>query len=228
MLQAIDDRLYVAHDDLYLPGRIHFPLRMTAMVLDKGEVVLHSPIAITDELAVALDQLGTVAHILAPNLMHHLYLAPALERWPKAKLYAAPGLAAKCPNLPIAQTLGDQVPAAWGHEIDQVLLAGMPKVNEVLFFHRPSASLLVTDLVFNLHRPPNWLTALILRMVGAHKRLAQSRVERLLTKDRDAARAALARVMDWPFERVIMAHGDIVDRDAKARMAEAWQWMLKD
>jgi hypothetical protein len=71
-----------------------------------------------------------------------------------------------------------------------------------------------------------WISGLVFRMVGAHRRLAQSRLLRLLVRDRAAAAASARRILAWDFERVVMAHGEIVDRDARARMTEALRWML--
>ena len=40
--------------------------------------------------------------------------------------------------------------------------------------------------------------------------------------DKGAARASLERILAWDFERVVLAHGDCIDTDAKARLREAW------
>ena len=59
--------------------------------------------------------------------------------------------------------------------IDQILIEGAPKLSEVVFFHRASRSLLVSDLFFNVTEPETWATGLLLRMMGTYKRFGRSR-----------------------------------------------------
>ena len=37
-----------------------------------------------------------------------------------------------------------------------------------------------------------------------------------------AARRAIERILQWYFERVILAHGDLIETDAKAVLRKAW------
>jgi hypothetical protein len=43
--------------------------------------------------------------------------------------------------------------------------------------------------------------------------------------DREAARAALARVLAWDIERVVIAHGVPVERDGKELVRRAFAWL---
>jgi hypothetical protein len=38
---------------------------------------------------------------------------------------------------------------------------------------------------------------------------------------------ALRRILDWDFERVVIAHGDVIERDAKAVVRKAWETPLR-
>lgn len=51
---------------------------------------------------------------------------------------------------------------------------------------------------------------------------------RLLTRDRKAARMALDRLLAWDFDRAIIAHGELLDREPKEAIREAWSWVLDD
>jgi hypothetical protein len=66
---------------------------------------------------------------------------------------------------------------------------------------------------------------LFLRIVGAWRRTAQSRMWRLLTKDREAAARSVEDVLSWDFDRLVMAHGDPVDGGARERVASALAWI---
>ena len=114
------------------------PARATAPLL------VHSPTPVDDALAAEIAALGPVGYIVAPNCFHHLHVRTFLARFPGAKVYGAPGLARKRPDLPLAGTLDDGAAMPWSGVIDQITLAGAPKLNEVVFLHRASRSLLVT------------------------------------------------------------------------------------
>jgi len=217
-IERVDDGLWCVAHDVYLPGGVHFPGRMTVVQLPSGALWLHSPVPIDDGLAGELAALGPVAHLVAPNQFHNLFLAQAAERYPEAAVYLAAGLADRVSGLPSGQVLatGDR----WEDVIEGRVVDGMPRLSESVFLHRPTATLVVTDLVFHFE-PSNWVTAWLLWMVGAKGRMASSRSVWFLTQDAAAARASVEAILVWPFERVIMAHGDIVSDDARARLAEA-------
>ena len=59
------------------------------------DLLIHSPVSIDDELIAELAMLGSARHIAAPNKFHHLFMPAWLVQFPEAKVYAAPGLAAK-------------------------------------------------------------------------------------------------------------------------------------
>lgn len=226
MLEPIAEGLWHDQFDLFVPPGLHMRGRMVVARLSDGRLWIWSPIPIDDALAKQIGALGEVGHIVAPNALHHLHFAAAAERFPSAERWIAPALARKRPDLAGCRLLEDEPPAAWAAELEQLRVEGAPKLDEVAFFHRASKTLIVTDLVFNVLEYRGWLSGLVFRMVGAHKRLAQSRAMRMLVRDRAAAAASARRILAWDFERVVMAHGEIVDRDARARMTEALRWML--
>src|SRR5262245_17079418 len=82
-----------------LPGGVRMPLCSTVIRLPDRSLLLYSPIAFDAALAAEVDALGDVAYIFAPNLLHHLHVGAAATRWPRARIYGAPGLAAKRPDL---------------------------------------------------------------------------------------------------------------------------------
>jgi hypothetical protein len=217
-LRAVADELWVAGSEIQVAG---FPLeiRMTVVRRPGGGLILHSPIEIDDALADELATLGPVGDLIAPNRMHHLFMAGAQRRYPDASAWAAPGLPDKRPDLSFDEVLGDHTPPGLADALETLLFAGAPIASEVLCFHPRSRTLIVTDLVFNLQRTRSRLSEVYLRASGAWQRLAQTPLQRLLVRDRPAARRSLERMFAWEFERVIMAHGDIVEHDAKRKLA---------
>jgi hypothetical protein len=225
-LRPITDELWGATYDLMMNGIVHFPGRMTVVRLADGGLWLCSPIPIDDALAAELAALGPVAHIVAPNRLHHLHLPGAIERYPKATVWAAPGLPEKRKDVSFHGVLDDEASPPWSDELPHVFLAGSPWMNEVVFLHRASRSLVITDLMFNLHHVRGWFTRLVLRMVRAYRRPGQSRLVRVTTKDRDAFATSLRRMLAWDIDRIVLAHGEIVADDPKGTLAGALAWVL--
>ena len=197
-----------------MPGGVLLPTSSTVIRLPDRSLVIYSPIDFPD--AAAIEALGPVAHLVAPNLYHHLYLAKAAERWPHALVHATPGLNAKQPALGIHKTLGSDDEPSWKGTIDVVAIEGAPKINETVLFHRPSGTLLVADLLFHVTEPANIRTRLVLSMMGVGKRLTQSRYWGFLRKDPAAARASVERILAWPIQRIAPCHGPAVGIDAPA------------
>lgn len=223
-LQSITDALWCADATQSLPGGFEMPARMVVIRLDDG-LWIHSPIPIDDTLAAELDALGPVRHLVAPNCFHHLHMAPAAARWPHAKVYAPPGLRSKRPDLRVDVELHEGA-RPWRDVLMPLAIAGAPALDEFVFLHQPSASLIVCDLVFNVHEG-KLTTRLVLRMVGVWRRLAQSRIWRRYTKDRGAAARSCERVLEHEFTRVIPSHGRIAEGpEVRAAMRDGMAWML--
>ena len=220
MLQEQAENLFTADHELELPMWIPFPTRMTVIRIADGSLALISPIPIDDALAAELAALGRVTHLIAPNLLHHLHLEPAHRRYPDARVMGPPGLAAKRPGLafdPIV--MGER--SILHDSVSALTLDGAPLIMETVFLHLPSRSLVVADLVFNVETPPSLLTAVLLTATGTRGRLAQSRLWSFAQKDRAAMRASCRRLLAWDFDRLIVAHGNVIQTGAKARLAVA-------
>lgn len=207
-LRPVAEGVWTEDRRLDLPGGLKLPIRMTVLRDHDGGLSLISPVRFDEALRAEVAALGEVRAIVGPNLYHHLYLRSALEHFPKAELFLAPGLAAKRPNLPKSHPL-DGRGSPLGASIEAIPVAGAPKMNEVVFAHTPSRTLVVTDLFLNVVRPASFVTALYLSLSGARGTLAQSRVWRFLVKDRSAHRASLEAIFARPIEAVVMAHGEV-------------------
>jgi Domain of unknown function (DUF4336) len=229
MLEALGPDLWTAQDILRLPAGVRLPLRMTAIRLPKGGLVVHSPLPLTDDLLKAVARIDAVEYLIAPSNLHHRFAGQWLQRFAGAKLYGSVGLPKKRKDLAFAGQLAasgdDGAPAPWALVLDQQLVAGAPRLNEVAFFHRPTGTLLVSDLLFNVTRPTNVMTGLVLSMAGTKGRLAMSRAWRSYTKDKRALKASLEKILAWPFTRILPGHGEVFEDPAaveKARAAMVW------
>lgn len=227
-LVPIAPDLWSVEQQVRLPGGAILPARMTVIRLPTGGLVLHSPVTLDEDVIAALRALGVVQHLVAPCLIHHLFLADAHRRFPAAQIHVPPGFTSAPRSLTdTALILGNEAPPAWAGVLDQQLLGGAPKLNEVDFYHRPTRTLIAPDLVFNIQQPGNFMTGLVLRLMGTHKRLAMSRLWRRYTRDRAALRRSLDHVLSWDFIRVVPGHGEVATDNAHDAVEAALAWMRK-
>lgn len=224
--KPLAEGLWGTEHDLFMNGVVHFRGRMTVVRLESGGLLLHSVVPIDDALAAELAAWGPVEHIVAPNLLHHVHLADVSTRYPNATVWGVAGLPDKRDDLRFDALVGE-TEAPWEAEFAPLSIEGIPWVNETVFFHHATNTLVVTDLIFNIYEVKGWLTPLILRMAGAYRKPAQSRLLRMSIKDPDAASASVERMLAWPIERVVMAHGRVLETDAKAQIAQALAPMMR-
>lgn len=223
-MKTICEGVWETRNEVWMGGGVCFEGRMVTLRLAEGGLLLYSPVPIDDELAAALEAEGPVRHILAPNLVHHLYAAAAKQRFPEAKLWAAPGLAEKV-GLEADATLGEDFPDA---AVETLPLPSRPKLNEVALLHRPSRSLVVCDLVFNVRETKGFTTPLLMWMIGCRKRLAVSRSMKWhFAKDSiPELGEAVGELLERDWDRLIMAHGEIVEAGGREALRAGAQRIL--
>jgi Domain of unknown function (DUF4336) len=199
--------------------------RMTVIRLADGGLFLHSPVALDSELSRELTGLGKVRCVIAPNRMHHLHAHEYAGAFHGAKTFGSPALVKKRRDLHFDGVLGATAAAEWAGQIEQRFFA--PVLAEAVFFSPATRTLVVTDLVANIQRAPGALDRLLLRLDGAYRRLAMPRAIAIPLRLGYAriARAAFDEILQWDFDRVIMAHGDIVDRGGREALGRAWSFV---
>jgi hypothetical protein len=140
----------------------------------------------------------------------------------------APGLERKRPDLRFEGILGDEAPAEWKGEVDQVFFRGRPYENEVVFHHRASRTLLLCDLAFNFGPSAAAPTRWLMKLLRSYGRFGPSKLDPLLIRDRRAARGSLERILAWDFDRVVVAHGDVLASGGREALRQGYSWLLAD
>jgi Domain of unknown function (DUF4336) len=225
-LRRLADDLWVAERPQSFYG-LPVGTRMTVIRLTGDRLLLHSPVALDRDLREQLDALGRVCFAVAPNRVHHLYAGDVARVYPGARLWVAPGLARKRPDLEFEAVLTDEAPEAWRGEVDQVFFRGRPYENEVTFFHRASRTLILCDLAFNFGPSAARSTRLLMKLLRSYGRLGPSTLDPLLIRDRRAARESLERILGWDFDRIIVAHGDVLDRGGHTILRDGYAWLAR-
>ena len=224
MLRELATDLWVTERPLRFVG-IEVGCRMTVVRLAGRRLVVHSPVAPDPELVAEVGELGSVDWLVAPNRFHHLWVEPWSREFPEAAVLVAPGLEEKRPDLSVSAVLRNGAPAEWTGELELLPIEGAPMVNEVVLFHRPTSTLVVADLAFHIGPSSPWPTRLLFRLAGRPGELAPTAAEKLLVRDRPAFRASLERVLSWPIERVIVAHGDVLEKGGGPALARGYDWL---
>jgi hypothetical protein len=228
LLQEFGSNLWTADGPALSFFGFAYPTRMALIRLSGGGLFVWSPIALSPALKREVDAFGPVRFLISPNRLHHLFLAEWKSAYPQARLYASPGLRRKRTDLAFDGELGDRPEPEWAAEIDQVAMRGS-FMTEIAFFHRPSRTALFTDLIQNF--PPDWFKGwrgVVARLDGiCAPNPGAPREWRASFFSRRAARAALRRILAWPVERVLIAHGDPVTTDGAGFIRSAFQWLLQ-
>ena len=224
MLTALDDNLWEAEYALSVAG-VQLGHRMTVIRLADNELMLHSPVPLADDLARELGELGEVRYVVAPSCFHDLFLESYFERFAGATFCSAPGMSEQHPGMGFEVVLYDQFPKYWSEELEHILIGGIPKINEVVFFHPASRTLIVADLVFNIQSSSSWVTRAAMKLNRAYGKVTPSRYFKSFVKDRRAFAASIERVLEWDFERIVVGHGSIVQSRGREMFSAAFDWL---
>lgn len=191
--------------------------RMTILTLQDG-LLIHSPLDVEPS---TVKHLGEPRWVLAPNKLHHLFIGPWMEAGIQG--WAAPGLPQKRKDLNFAGVI-EAGKHPFGPEIETYTLTCFNTTNEVLVLHKPSRSLIVTDLVFNFTKAAPLLTRAVMWTMGGYPGCKTSLIERL-GMDKKKARHDIDQILAWDFDRLIPCHGDVIHAGAKEKLKAAYAWL---
>ncbi|HEX8551334.1 MAG TPA: DUF4336 domain-containing protein [Abditibacteriaceae bacterium] len=210
-LKPLAENIWVYEQPHHLAG-VNIGARMT-IVRTGDQLWLHSPIdagMLHDEIAA----LGKVCAVVAPNVGHYMGLQEAAEIFPDAEAFAVPDIAKKF-------ELDARLPEfSANEELHARRIRGSRIFDETVFLHAPSKTLVLTDLCMNLRRLSR-RERVLARLFGIPPRFGVSRLERFLMRDRAVIHCAAQDILAWDFDRVIVSHGDIIERDGKAILRQA-------
>jgi hypothetical protein len=220
VLENLAPDLWIANTGFFsAEWNVTVPVRMTLIRLNDRRVLIHSPVPIGPELRAAVEELGQPAALIAPNLFHHQFISEWKSAFPNAKAFCVPGLEKIRSDIKFDGALDSVSAPEWRGEIDQILVEGIPMYGEIVFSHRQSRTLIVSDIVFN-YTPEQAASD-----PGAIAGFGPDRRIKAAITDRKAARASIESILRWPFERVILAHGDIVESGGYDRFREGFAFL---
>lgn len=235
-LKPIDEDIWIVDGSLVRMAMygtsIPFPTRMTIVRLSSGELWCHSPIELTEELKAEIDALGAVRHLISPNKIHYAHIAAWAKTYPDATAWASPGVLDRANEQKIQLTfdadLSDEPPPQWTQDLDQLIFRGSRFMDEVVFFHRKSTTLILADLIENFEpdkvaKPFRWLV----KIAGSTDPDGKAPLDLRMTfwGQKAQARSCLKRMLEWEPRKIVLSHGRWYESNGTAELRRAFHWL---
>lgn len=227
LVEYVPGLVWIKEHQLSLMGAA-LRTRMTVLRLDGG-LCVHSPVVIDDSTRAEIEKLGEVIALVAPSNCHHLYFSSAQHAFPRARTFGTVDVQRKREDLRFDELIGDEAPPCWAGQMDHVFV-GNRIMREVEFLHQASRTLVAVDLVENFSEQTagtNTALRVMMKGLGMWDRPRPAPELRWFTRDREAARKAIERILAWDFDRAVIAHGDLLNRRPHDAIRQAWHWVLR-
>ncbi|TAJ86578.1 DUF4336 domain-containing protein [Reyranella sp.] len=216
-----------------LPGfKMPFPTRMTVIRVG-GDLFIHSPTPLLPTLQAEIEAAGRVRWIVGPNRIHYWWIPEWKTAFTGAEVWLAPRIEeqAKGHIAPGFLTLDREAGYPWDETI-ATLPVGGSFMTEVVFFHRPTRTLVLADLIenFESHKVGSlalrWLTKL--GGVAAPDGQTPRDLRATFAKRRPEMKAAVEKMIAWNPDRMIIAHGRWFETAGTSELRRSFRWLLDD
>jgi hypothetical protein len=204
---------------------------MTVVRLSDGALWVNSPVPAPFDTLKRISELGPVRYLVAATPRHFWRLEGWHTLFPEAQLWSSRTtlLTLKKRSPPITGVLGDDPPQAWANDFDQLVFKGNPLFDEVLFFHKQSGTVMLDDLI-QIHASAKGepLRNALFRLAGVGSPRGGVGLDiRLSFTNRNLARRSLEKLLSWEFDKLIIAHGACIEREAKPFVKNAFRWLAR-
>lgn len=230
MLNQLAENIWVVDGGAVPFFGLPYMTRMTIIRLENNDLFIHSPVKADSELISQVSEIGNVRFLISPNKIHHLFLQDWAKIFPDAKIYASPGLRDKRKDINFTADLKDSPEPEWQNEIDQLIFKGSRVMQEVVFFHKPSKTLILTDLIENFDE--NYFSGfkgLIAKLSGIVAPNGKTPIDWRMSFffGKKQARECFEIILAWQPERIIVAHGKNIEINAVDFLKKSFKWLGK-
>jgi hypothetical protein len=223
---VVPDAIWATERPVWFGG-VRLRSRTTVVRLAGGALWVHSPGPPTDDVRAALDALGEVRWIVVPNRFHHLQTPATAARYPKAVVVGPRTALARNRQVSLAMSADDPAYVGATPELTPVQLKGVPFLDETVFFHAASGSLIAADLLISAGAHDHWSWRMAARLLGRYGKVRTPPDVKWNTRAGAAVAESIAQLRALPLQRILVAHADpITDRPAE-QLAEAWEFATR-
>jgi hypothetical protein len=195
--------------------------RNMAIVRHQGELTLVDPIRLDAEEEARLRELGTVRRILRLGPLHGLddaYYADTFgaEVW-------APGPSETYPEPPLARQVGAGTELPFP-DAELFCFEGVTRPEAALLIRRDGGLLVTCDAIQNYgdYRFNNWLARTLMPFIGFPKTTLVGPVWlKLFTPEGGSLESEFRRLLELPFDRLLSAHGSLLESGARDAVRQA-------
>jgi len=225
LVVVVPEAIWVAERPVWFGG-VRLRSRMTVVRLAGGLLWVHSASPPADDVCAELDRLGEVRWIVVPNRFHHLEAPAMAARYPRAEVVGPDSAQSRNPRLRLTMRPEDPRYVDATPELAPIRIEGVPFLDETVFFHRASGSLIAADLLICAGPRDHWTWKIAARIWGRYGTPKTPPDVRTHTRPSAAAAESMAQLLALPLERILVAHADpITDRPVET-LAEAWAFAI--
>ncbi|WP_120510578.1 DUF4336 domain-containing protein [Photobacterium salinisoli] len=227
-MYAFNESVWIADGNAVPFFTLPYTTRMTVVILPDGKLWVHSPIELTTELAEAVNALGEVSYLIAPNHLHHLFVAQWQQAYPNATTFGTKEVIHKRSDLHFDDELTSSSDYPWQPAIEQLLFTGSKAMQECVFFHPETRTLILTDLIENFpadsFKP--W-QRVIAKSAGVMAPSGKTPLDWRLSfyLNKPEARRHIEHILSWEPQTIVLAHGELITQDAVAFLRRAFSWL---
>ena len=222
-LRKWDDDIRILEGDRVHMFTVPFETRAIIIRLNQDKNAMISPVKVNPLRVKEVNSLGAISYLIAPNNFHHLYLNDWKKVYPEATIWGPTRLHKKRKDVAFVEGVCP--------ESDQIaieIFKGNNFIEETVFLHIPSKTLIVTDIIQN-HLPSNnnsfW--KIIKRFAGILAPNGGAPIDlRLTTRNKTLARKSISKILTWDFNKIILGHGQCIDKNGKKYFENAFRWLF--
>ena len=218
-LEPVAENVWLSRYPLSMAG-MKMGRNVTVLRLSSGRSLIHSTAPFTPSDVKAISYVGEPGWLVEGTNFHDTYAREGVSAFPELPYLVPHGFVAPkgVETNPILPS-----PNEWEGEIDAIQISGIPKINEHVFLHRASKTLIVSDLLFNLTNDYDRRTRTLFRWLsGVKEHPGSSRLFRFLIKDRAAFEQSLRVILAMPFENLIPGHGTPIVGQAREQLGNVF------